>query len=144
MENKIQNIKKDFFCFRNGIIADKLRSLYAPGTFIFGLNVPQFIALSQKYPKNLNLATELWKDIKCRESRLLSLYLFPVEEIEREFARRMIIEVQSNEEAEFLAFRILRRLPYAKELYDDMNIKKDYSSYTIHCIKMFKNNLNQI
>lgn len=144
MEDRIKNIKKDFFSFRNGIIAEKLRNLYAPGTLIFGLNVPQFIELSQKYSKNLNLATELWKDIKCRESRLLSLYLFPIEEIEKGFAKRMIKEVQSNEEAEFLAFRILKRLSYANDLYDEMNVEKDNSPYTIHCIKMFKKNLDQI
>ena len=37
----IQEIKKEFFTFRNGFLADTLRKAGMPYAVIFGLNVPQ-------------------------------------------------------------------------------------------------------
>ena len=146
METKeiLKEINKDFYSLRNGIIVDSLRKIYPVGTKIFGLNVPQFMELARKYSKELNLGLELWKDKDCRESRLLSLYIIPPAELKKEIAKEMVKEVKSVEEAEFLAFRILRNLPYAKELLEELTQEEISESLPAYCIAMFKKNLDQI
>ena len=144
LQDIILDIKRDFYSFRNGIVSDAIRKLYPPKTMILGLNVPQFIELAKKYPKDLKLGLELWKDKTCRESRLFSLYILPPEEVDYETAKEMIKEVNSTEEAEFLAFKILRRLPFATELLEEI-IKEEISQpLPSYCISMFKKNLDQI
>lgn len=113
----LKEIKKDFYIYRNGILAENLKTLYPPGTLIFGLNVPQFMELAKKYPKDKELAFHLWKDKSSRESRLFALYVYPPKEMKLEEANSMINDVRSIEEAEFLAFRLLRHVEFAKELY---------------------------
>ena len=142
--NLIREIKKDFFKYRNGIIADSLKKLYGDGTVIFGLTVPQFMDLAKKYPKDLQLAIKLWEDKKNREARLFSLYLLPYSELEYEKAKEMFLDVQSFEEGDFLAFRILRHLPYAPKLYEELSDMTDQDKVFNYTLKMFKKNLDQI
>ena len=68
----IKEIKRDFFVYRNGIVAAALKKIYDTNILIYGLNVPQFIELAKKYPKDLELGNCLWQDKVCRESRLFS------------------------------------------------------------------------
>ena len=142
--NLIREIKKDFFKYRNGIIADSLKKLYGDGIVIFGLTVPQFMDLAKKYPKDLQLAIKLWEDKKNREARLFSLYLLPYSELEYEKAKEMFLDVQSFEEGDFLAFRILRHLPYASNLYEELSDMTDQDKIFNYTLKMFKKNLDQI
>ena len=142
--NLIREIKKDFFKYRNGIIADSLKKLYGDGIMIFGLTVPQFMDLAKKYPKDFQLAIKLWEDKKNREARLFSLYLLPYSELEYEKAKEMFLDVQSLEEGDFLAFRILRHLPYAPNLYEELSDMTDQDKIFNYTLKMFKKNLDQI
>lgn len=137
MENIFLEIKKDFFAYRNGIIADSVRKLYPSGTKIYGLTVPQFIEISKKYKKNSTLAFRLWQDKECRESRLLALYLLPIEFLNKLMAGEMIRDVRSIEEAEFLSFKILRHLPFKEELLC-IDIPESNSKSVVHCIQMLK------
>lgn len=137
----IKEIKKDFFRYRNGIIVDSIKQLYPPGKKIFGLIVPQFVEIAKKYPKDLSLGLKLWEDKNNRESRLLSLYILPPRQISKEKALEMIFDVESSEEAEFLAFRILRNLPYALELMSELrslNLPNDTAEF---CLLMFERNM---
>lgn len=138
-------IRKDFYAFRNGIVADALKELYPKDTLIFGLTVPQFLEIAKKYPKNKQLASLLWNTKNIREMRLLSLYLFPIEEISKPEACELIKDVQSTEEAEFLSFRVLRHLSFAPELVNDFqNASNSHSSpLSNYCIEMLEKNLNQ-
>lgn len=142
--NIIKEIKKDFYAFRNGIVSESLRKLYSPGKMIYGLTVPQFMEIAKKYPKDMELAIKLWGDKKCRESRLFSLYILPYEQLNKENASQMIKDVESSEEAEFLAFKILRQLPFALELYEELAAESITEPMPAYCMEMFKKNLNQI
>lgn len=137
----VKEIKKDFFSFRNGIVAEALKKLYRPGCMIYGLNVAQFIELSKKYPKNLELGMELWNDKTSRETRLFALYIIPADVLPKDAARKMIFDIGSIEEAEFLAFKILRFLPFRKELLQDVKADQVTDIYISHCIDMFEKNL---
>ena len=137
IESLTHQIKKDFFTFRNGIIADAVRKLYPQGTFIYGLTVPQFTDISKKYHKDLDLALSLWSEKSCRESRILALYLFPVEKINFDTALFLLRDVSSNEEAELLPFRVLRHLPFAEKIVnsESNSIGSDATKYALEMLK---------
>lgn len=80
----LQSIKKDFFVFRNGIVADTLRKAGMPHKVIFGLQIPQIAAIAKDLTPSSELAEALWNDSEVRESRILATYLFPVDEMSLE------------------------------------------------------------
>lgn len=112
----IKEIKKEFFAFRNGIVADALRKAGMPYKVIFGLQVPQLAQIARSYEPSIELAEQLWTDKEVRESRLLAAYLFPAGEITKEKAIELMRSVQTPEESDMLAFRLLKRLPFVAEL----------------------------
>ena len=138
----IHKIKKDFYCYRNGIVADVLKKLYPGGKIIYGLTVSQFLEISRKYPKDLEIGLKLWEDKKTRESRLLALYLIPPLQLSKELACEMVKDVESTEEAEFLAFRVLRNHPEAHELLEELNQEVLPNSLSVYCREMLFRNLN--
>ena len=138
---KLQEIKRDFFSYRNGIVAEALRKLYKPGKIIFGLTVPQFIEMGKKYPKDNNLGRILWEDNTSREARLFSLYLIKPEGIDLPAAKKMVQDVVSTEEAEFLSFKVLARMPNAKTVYETLSTEDFQNPFSLHCLHMLKKNV---
>lgn len=99
--------------YRNGIVADTLRSAGMDCyRIIFGLNMPQLTQIAKQYGKDKALAQTLWSDTGVRESRLLAAYLFPADDITLQEAEALMNSVQTQEEADILAFRLLRYLPF--------------------------------
>ena len=128
MNESIQQIKKQFFAFRNGIIADALRKQF-PYEIVFGLQVPQIAEIARSLSPSMELAEELWSDSKVRESRLLATYLFPISGVTMSRALQLASEVNTVEEADMLAFRLLKRLPFASTLELEMRSRDDISDY---------------
>ncbi len=121
----IQEIKKYFFTFRDGLTADVLKKGGVPHKMIFGLQIPQISAkardLSALDPMERQaLAEELWKDKDVRESRLLACYLFDPDQVSEEIALQLASEVRTQEEADMLAFRLLSRLPFKGSLAEKL------------------------
>lgn len=121
----IQEIKKEFFTFRNGLLADILRKAGMPYAVIFGLNVPQLGDIARQALASCTketreaLAQELWADTKVRESRLVACWLFNPDAVGIDEAKDLMESVQTREEADMLAFRFLRHLPFAKKLAEE-------------------------
>ncbi|MCM1153271.1 MAG: DNA alkylation repair protein [Muribaculum sp.] len=118
---KIKEIKRQFMAFRNGIVSDTLRKAGFEYDIIFGLQLPQISQIAAGLPKDSELALALWQDSSVRESRLLACYLFPPEDISMEKAEELASNVRNTEEADILAFRLLRRLPFAQILADKLS-----------------------
>ena len=117
MKEIIRKIKHEFMTYRNGIIADQLRSAGMDCyTIIFGLNVPQIAQISRSLNKSLELADMLWADKHVRESRLLATYIFPTEMIDDKKACNLIEDLQTREEADMLCFRLLKQLSFAPQI----------------------------
>lgn len=116
----LNDIKKSFFTFRNGIVADTLRKAGMPYKVIFGLQIPQIAGIARSLSPSMELAEELWNDSEVRESRILASYLFPVEEINLDKALNLARDVRTQEEADMLAFRLFKRLPFADSLLSAM------------------------
>lgn len=123
----MKEAKHLFMTFRNGIVADTLRNAGMPYRIIFGLQLPQIAETARILRGKLNpeetaiLASELWDDRTVRESRLLACYLFPGETLSLDNARRLAADVQTNEEADVLCFRLLRHLPFASDLAQSLS-----------------------
>lgn len=143
IETLLQDIKKDFYRYRNGMVAGIMKKYSPSGKLIYGLNVPQFLEMSKNYPHDMELGLKLWENKNCRESRLFALYILPTEQLSKDQARDMFLDVETSEEAEFLAFRILRKLPFAKELFTELSLEPSLSKYPAYCLLMFEKNLNQ-
>lgn len=116
-QSRLKEIKQQFFAFRNGMLADTLRTLY-PYKIIFGLNVPQLAEIYRNIGTDASLASLLWEEKHVRESRLLACYLFDVQSMDEETVMKLIADVQTQEEADMLSFRLLKHLPFAKEILD--------------------------
>lgn len=113
---EIPEIKKEFFRYRNGMLGETLRRYGDPHKIIFGLDVPQIASIARMAGTSTALAEELWADADVRESRLLACYLFNPTDVNDEKALSLAGDVQTQEEADMLAFRLLKRLPYAASL----------------------------
>ena len=120
MEETLREIKPLFFPYRNGALADTLKGAGHPCAVVFGLMIPQIADIARQQTPSLELAQRLWDDTGVRESRILATYLFPPQEVTREHALRLASEVRNAEEADMLAFRLLKRLPCAPQLLDDI------------------------
>lgn len=131
----IQSIKKEFFAFRNGIIADALRKAGMPYKTIFGLQIPQLAQIARSYKPSMEIADELWNDKDVRESRLLATYLFPIGQISEEKALELMRYAQTPEESDMLAFRLLKRLPYASELLDVAQSDTSIPTFAVESLK---------
>ncbi len=131
----LQAIKKDFFTFRNGIVADTLRKAGMPYKVIFGLQIPQIAAIARRQVPSMELADALWEDKEVRESRILATYLFPVSEISGEKAIALLRSVTTPEESDMLAFRLLKRLPFAEEILKEIEKDSQIPEYAVASLR---------
>ena len=115
-----QDLKKEFFAYRNGIIAEQLRAAGDPHTMIMGCQLADIIAIASHYNKDTQLAQSLWYDEQHRECRLAATMLYPIEEFKMETALAWCNSVESVEVADVLCHRLLRHLDYAPALFDQL------------------------
>lgn len=130
-EVNLQHIKKSFFAFRNGVIADTLRKAGMPYKVIFGLQIPQIAEIARGLQPSMTLADALWTDSEVRESRLLASYLFPVEETTEAKALELLRSVRTPEESDMLSFRLLKRLPFSSTLPDAIRCDPSIPDYAL-------------
>ncbi len=132
----LQDIKKEFYALRNGIVADTLRKAGMHYKVIFGLQIPQIAGIARNLTPSPELAMTLWDDRNVRESRLLATYLFPLESVDMKKALALAADCSTPEEADMLAFRIFKRLDFAMELLSEMeNAGNSIPAYAITSLK---------
>lgn len=113
---ELKEIKQQFFTYRNGMLADRLREGGDPHTVIFGLNLPQIMDIARLAGKDKALACELWKNSGARESRLIAPMILPVESLTIDMAREWIASVENTEVADILCHKLLRNTDFAHTL----------------------------
>lgn len=116
LTEKMRKIKHLFMTYRNGIISDTLRKAGMPYGVIFGLQIPQISEIARIFASDAELARHLWEDKDVRESRLLACRLFPENTPSHDEALRMMLDVRTREEADYLAFALLRHRSYSADL----------------------------
>lgn len=141
LDGTLSSIRKEFYALRNGMIADILRKGGLGHRYIFGLQLPQIKCMAEKFltitdEEALTLARALWNDRECREARLLACHLMPIALTTKDEAMKWAEEVATREEADILAFRLIRYLSYANEIADTLahsnSQLKKYTSTAIH------------
>lgn len=106
----LRTVKQRFFAFRNGILADLLRSQGASDhRVIFGLNIPQLREIAAEAGVDPALAELLWADGDVRESRLLA----PMVAEPTGAMLDWMEQTRTIEEADILCHALLRRCPGA-------------------------------
>ena len=120
----LRGIRKEFFAFRNGIVADKLRKAGDPHNMIMGCLLVdiQGIAQRQREANGDNgqlaeIATELWSDINSRECRLAAPMLYPANEMRLDTALEWCDSVETTEVADNLCHKLLRHTNEADALF---------------------------
>ncbi len=133
-------IRKEFYALRNGMIADTLRKGGLEQKYIFGLQLPQIKDIAERFrPESeaeaASTARTLWSDRQCREARLLACHLMPPALLSKEETLQWGEDVATREEADILAFRLLRYVPHAgvvaEILEDSDNPLKRYTATAI-------------
>lgn len=142
LNKTLQSIRKDFYTFRNGIVADTLREHGCSYRNIFGLLIPQINEISKSYPKNPDLAMFLWNRKDSREDRLLALCLLPIEKVDEKLASQLISQVESVEEADYLNFKILRFLPFIPNLIKRLNQQEHIDNLRNYCKLILNKDIN--
>lgn len=119
-----REIRKEFFAYRNGIIADKLRHAGDPHSMIMGCLLVDVTAIAQRTREALRddarlqaLAQELWADTNSRECRLAAPMLYPASLMSLEAAMQWCQSVETVEIADNLCHKLLRNLPEADTLF---------------------------
>lgn len=107
----IRNIKREFRLYMNGITSAQMRKMGMNYNIIFGISIPHLKEIAAKFPKEKELAHDLWKE-NIRESKLLAIYLLPEEEYYT-VADSWVTGCRYCENADHLAHTILQRLPDA-------------------------------
>lgn len=115
-----QDLRKEFFAYRNGIVAEQLRAAGDPHTMIMGCQLADVVAIAGRYEKNAALAQALWDDVNHRECRMAATMLYPADDFDMETALAWCESVESTEIADVLCHRLLRHLPYAFELWKQL------------------------
>ncbi|MCH5319302.1 MAG: hypothetical protein J1E38_06295 [Paramuribaculum sp.] len=108
--NTIQQIKRNFFSFRNGVIADSLKKGGSPYRLIFGLNLPQLNQIAQNIGEDLATAKQLHDDVNTRESQLLSSLIMPVDKIQQaEEAFNWLEGLRSKEAIDIACHKLIKK-----------------------------------
>ena len=135
MLTSIQEIKKEFFAYRNGIIADMLRKNGDPHDYIMGCQLVDVAHIANRIEHTAQMACQLWNDTKHRECRMIAPMLYPADEMTYETARQWATMTECNEIADVLCHRLLRNLPYAGklalELLQDDNNQTKYTGWRL-------------
>ena len=124
IQDKLREIRKEFFAFRNGIIADKLRKAGDPHSIIMGCLLVDIQAIAQRQHEAIGndetlvtLAQELWSDTNSRECRLAAPMLYPAEVMTLENAISWCESVETVEVADNLCHKLLRNINNADALF---------------------------
>ena len=120
----LREIKKEFFAFRNGIVADKLRKAGDPHSMIMGCLLVDIQGIAGRAKGSIgneeqlaDIATELWSDTNSRECRLAAPMLYPARLMMQEQALQWCQTVETVEIADNLCHKLLRHIADADALF---------------------------
>jgi hypothetical protein len=137
-----REIRKEFFAYRNGIVADKLRKAGDPHPVIMGCLLVDVMSITGRVRQEINddahlqsLAQELWNDTNSRECRLAAPMLYPAPLMTHDTDLQWCDAVETAEVADNLCHKLLRHRPDADTLFrqlivDDRALVK-YTGYRL-------------
>lgn len=128
--NDMQSVKRQFFAYRNGIIADTMRKAGSPFKIIFGLNIPQIKQIASKIGKNKALAAKLWNNNTTRESMLLAPMIYPADELDIAEAFELSAATCTPEIADGLCHNLLKKTAFVENIIEELkDSERDMDRY---------------
>ena len=115
-EDIVRNVRKQFFAYRNGIVADALRKNGDPHTMIMGCQLTDIATIAAAITPSKEVAEAFWADSKHRECRMIAPMLYPIDEMTETCAMQWAQRVECEEVADVLCHRLLRKLAFAERL----------------------------
>ena len=114
-EELIRDIKKELRAGMNGILSAKMREAGMPYKLIFGVELPRLQSIADVFPKNAELANQLWSQ-NIRETKLLAIMLMPPDAFTPAVANAWADKIQTPEEAQVMAKYLLQKVGRAKDI----------------------------
>ena len=111
----LREIRKEFFAFRNGIVADKLRKAGDPHSMIMGCLLVDVVGIAQRARETVRDKGQL--AAVASECRLAAPMLYPAEAMNLEQALQWCLTVETVEIADNLCHKLLRHIPDADALF---------------------------
>ena len=131
IQDNLREIRKEFFAFRNGIVADKLRKAGDPHSVIMGCLLVDIQGIAKRFHENIDdmeqlvaIANELWSDTNSRECRLAAPMLYPAEEMSLELARQWCETIETIEVSDNLCHKLLRHISDADALFRQLIVEE--------------------
>lgn len=138
----LKAIRKEFFAFRNGIIASKLRDAGDPHAIIMGCLLVDIVGITsrarERIGNEIDLATvaqEMWNDTNSRECRLAAPMLFPSGLMSGQLALTWCQDIETTEIADNLCHKLLRHIADSQEVMSQLITQEDtmakYTGYRL-------------
>lgn len=138
----LKAIRKEFFAFRNGIIANKLRDAGDPHAIIMGCLLVDIVGITsrarERIGNEIDLATvaqEMWNDTNSRECRLAAPMLFPPGLMSGQLALTWCQDIETTEIADNLCHKLLRHIADNQEVMSQLITQEDtmakYTGYRL-------------
>lgn len=125
VEETVKQIKKSFRLIMNGVTMQSMKEKGSEYKISWGASLMHLRDMAAEYPKDYDLAIELWKS-EVRECKMLATMLMPAEEMPREVADIWMEQTKTQEIAEQMVFNLLQYVDYAPALaYEWMASDKD-------------------
>ena len=119
-----REIRKEFFAFRNGIVADRLRKARDPHAVIMGCLLADVVDITNRMrglvgddERLAALAQSLWNDTASRECRLAAPMLYPAAMMTQDLALQWCQSVENVEVADNLCHKLLRHIAAAQNVF---------------------------
>ena len=122
-KESLRLIKKGFRQSMNADLSNSMRAHGFDYNIIFGVPAPRIKFIASGFEPNMNLAMYLWNE-NVRESKVISTYLFPLNELNIDIVRGLISEVKYTEIADFLSRNVLVNIDSVKDIIIE-NISSD-------------------
>ena len=115
-EEILRNTRKQFFAYRNGIIADSLRKNGDPHSMIMGCQMTDVAQIATGIEPSKEIAEAFWADTKHRECRMIAPMLYPAADMDKATALEWAKNVECEEIADVLCHRLLHRFSASTRL----------------------------
>ena len=112
---QVKEIKQSFRLLMNGEASRQMRESGLGYHLNWGVSLNDLKAMANQYPKDEQLAIELWKE-NIRECKILATMLMPVEKMTPELTELWMEQAGTQEIVELLAFNLLKNLDFATVL----------------------------
>lgn len=136
----LRELRQRIYALRNGVVADVYRKAGDPHEVVMGLQLPQISELAREVRASgadvVEIRRRLWCDRKMRETRLLACYLTDPGEEDFAEAVSMAADCMTQEEADVLSMRLLRRMADREAL--EAALQDDGGEGSGRCLKSLR------